>query len=314
MRTIFLVLLLTTLVMFCCDNSINVPIIEAAYWKELGCVCFSGLDYFKNIAINSNGDIFVSGCSTIYATYNGGKTWRFIFSVSPSYLCCPIENVFISSNNYLYTRCYRSIDNGDNWEIMDATSCVFPECGIASMAENSKGQLFAITAGGVYTSTDYGESWDLVVDMGGACIAINMKDHIFICGGNYIRRSTDNGETWEMLKDDFDYPINRIVINHNEDVFVKGCQGNIYRSADNGETWEDISSHVDGCGDIAINSLGHIYVAMGTDFLLCSMDNGKSWIKLGKALYGIEEIAITSNDRIITIFDGCAYQSIYPLE
>jgi hypothetical protein len=322
MRKLVLMLILMTTSLYCCDKSVDIPIVEEIYWKELGCLNHSDYDSREDIAVNSNGDIFVCGWRTVYRKCTGG-VWSCIFETAGGVPCCQLCDIFISSNDNLYIGEFRSVDNGDNWEWMNVRTC-----GSASIAENSQGQLFAVGYLYLYADTgavavdtnvcisdDYGDNWEpLSGSIDGTCIAINMQDHIFVCGGYNIWRSIDNGDTWEILKDDFEYPIKQIVTSGNEGIIVRGCEGNIYRSVDNGETWEDISCHVRGCGDIAINSSGHIYVTIDAGFLLCSTDNGKSWIKLGSGEYVIEEIAITHDDRVLTIIYGCLYQSIFPLE
>jgi photosystem II stability/assembly factor-like uncharacterized protein len=74
---------------------------------------------------------------------------------------------------------------------------------IVSLAINASGDVFAGTfeGGGVYRSTDNGESWTLTIN-GLAntyvlALATNADGDIFAgTGGNGIFRSTDNGDTW----------------------------------------------------------------------------------------------------------------------
>ena len=119
--------------------------------------------------------------------------------------------------------------------------------------------------GGVFKSTDDGNSWTPIFDEQGApsigALAIHPKDpNILYVGtgeangsgdsypGTGIYKSTDGGGTWIHLGLEQSYHIGRIAIHplHPETVYVAACgklfgtnpERGVYRSTDGGATWE----------------------------------------------------------------------------
>ena len=138
--------------------------------------------------------------------------------------------------------------------------------------------------GGLYKSTDNGDSWEgplaALLNHFIQAIAVDSEGRIFIgtaghgtMGGGRVFRSEDNGETWQKVAGDGAYTWN-ILIDKDDDIFLGmsddwGFLG-VCTSSDHGETWEfvneglggpDLSGGAGGIRDMAISEDGFIYLA-----------------------------------------------------
>jgi len=139
------------------------------------------------VAINSLGDIFVSG--------GNQGLWRLpatdtIWIEAATF---PIYEFFIASNDYIYTKEAKSTDNGQTWTTIGNGSYIY------SFAENSIGHLFFGTneyGQGVYRSVDFGETWELISDGLPTSININAltvdsEDYLYAgTGGKSMFKTT----------------------------------------------------------------------------------------------------------------------------
>ena len=144
------------------------------------------------VAINSLGDIFVSG--------GNQGLWRLpatdtIWIQAATF---PVYEFFIASNDYIYTKEAKSIDNGQTWTTIGNGSYIY------SFAENSIGHLFFGTneyGQGVYRSVDFGETWELISDGLPTSININAltvdsEDYVYAgTGGKSIFKTTTSTVT-----------------------------------------------------------------------------------------------------------------------
>ncbi|MFQ5768913.1 MAG: T9SS type A sorting domain-containing protein, partial [bacterium] len=98
-------------------------------------------------------------------------------------------------------------------------------------------------------------------------VAINSSGDIFVgtLGGG-VFRSTDNGETWTQTNNGLK-PTEAlaIAINSSGHIFVGNSTGGVFRSTDNGDNWTQINSGLTNTNiqSFAINSSGQIFA--GTD-------------------------------------------------
>ncbi|MEM7034045.1 MAG: YCF48-related protein [Chloroflexota bacterium] len=156
-------------------------------------------------------------------------------------------------------RLYRSLDEGQTWQILGwglpdypvndlAISPTFVDDGLllASLS-------FADEHGGLYQSQDRGTTWKLVMkgitDMGVTGVrfspTFNLDQTIFILTNRQgLYRSTDAGQTWQNLSTDdgLPYPANpptfvALSPDFVNDGLVFVSQGTLLRSNDGGETW-----------------------------------------------------------------------------
>jgi photosystem II stability/assembly factor-like uncharacterized protein len=104
--------------------------------------------------------------------------------------------------------------------------------------------VFAGTiSGGVYRSTDNGNSWTAVnngvTNFNVGAFAINSSGHIFASTfGGGVFRSMDNGESWAAVNTGLtNLTVDALAINSSGHVFAGIASGGVYRTTNNGESW-----------------------------------------------------------------------------
>ena len=126
------------------------------------------------VAINSSGDIFITGGSQgIWRKLAADTIWT-------QRLTGNVSMVFAASNGHIYSDWDKSTDNGETWTRHGMNTF------ISSFAENSSGHLFAGTYNygqGVFRSTDFGETWDQIntglTIMDVRSLAIDSADYLY---------------------------------------------------------------------------------------------------------------------------------------
>ncbi len=181
------------------------------------------------------------------------------------------------------------------WQQTNGPSGYGPYTGqVFSLAINSSGNIFAGCYGGVFRSTDNGESWSptALTDYNVGSLTTNLSGHIFagaieIYPGldSRVFRSTNNGASWtDVGFTDTSY-VRSFAINSKGYVFAGTYYRGVFRSTDNGESWRQINT---GLTDtqvvaLAINSHGHLFA--GTSYygggVFRSTDSGESWSRTG---------------------------------
>lgn len=150
-------------------------------------------------------------------------------------------------------------------------------CGIA---DNPKVYYFGAVGGGIWKTTDGGQSWICISDsafhsssVGAIAVAPSDPNIIYagmgeaemrgnISFGDGIYKSADAGKTWKHSGLEKSYAIQNILVHpHNPDLIYASCMGKVfgankerglYRSKDGGKSWEVILSKDDstGCYDV----------------------------------------------------------------
>jgi hypothetical protein len=118
---------------------------------------------------------------------------------------------------------------------------------VRALVVNHNDDIFAGTAqGGIFRSTDNGESWeDVTHNLPGKIInalVIDAQDHIFASVFMYnVYKSEDNGASWNEAKTGLTYPIDEFVINNLGSIYGCTTFGGVYVTTDNGANWAQIN-------------------------------------------------------------------------
>ncbi len=137
----------------------------------------------ETVNINSQGDIFVGTFfDGIYRSTDDGSSWVQVYSDNGQK---PISKLAVNHQDQLFLGTkdfgvWTSIDNGFNWV---QTPCNLAE--VSDIEINSEDDIFAANidnGGGIYRSTDNGNSWDFIRPD----TTVQYITTIFITGNNEI--------------------------------------------------------------------------------------------------------------------------------
>ena len=235
--------------------------------------------HFRDIIINSNGNIFAVAWG-IYRSVDNGNNWTAINNglSSLNVSCLAINNdghIFAGTIAGLY----RSIDNGENWSLITINPLYHD---ISSIAINDLGHIFVGThSGGIFRSTNNGQSW-INVHAGiqyttvGA-IKVKPNGHIYAStsyAGNIL--SKDNGQTWISLN--FYTRTYTFAFDSSGRVFAATSNG-IYYSDNNGSTWTQFGGIIKNTivNTIVIKENGEIFAGTMYSGILWSSNAGITW-------------------------------------
>jgi photosystem II stability/assembly factor-like uncharacterized protein len=161
---------------------------------------------------------------------------------------------------------------------------------INDLFEDVSGRILAATSfGGIYRSSDDGESWqqifngDLIFDP--RCVATNASGHIFVgsegIGGVGFLRSTDDGASWQVVNNTLaSKMVTDLVVTPAGDLYACTFADGLFRSTNNGTTFTHVASlPALYTTRVEPGSAGHLFVGVQYEQvnLYRSTDNGATW-------------------------------------
>lgn len=191
-----------------------------------------------------------SGFSTVQTfligTKDGGLTWDSLVYNVPggiefSGLDFKYEDAEIHGIVFGYYFMYKSLDTGRTLTAVNLPSSIF-RVNDAILANGKiilSGKESSSTANKIYTSTNWGATWNTVYTDTIAAVSLGVHGNTVIAGSGYgyIFRSTDAGSTWTKIKVGSDSEGFRMVkFSANGDAYLLG-QLSIYGSGNDGITW-----------------------------------------------------------------------------
>jgi len=182
-----------------------------------------------------------------------------------------------------------------------------PEAQIRSFTINSDDQIFIglnydYMNGGVYQTSNNGETWDYIGITGSVLsLVINEFDNIF-AGSEGLFFSDNNGLTWDTLSGNI--MVNSIFIEN--DLILVGNWYGVYKSEDQGFTWDHVLIFPGGLElvkDIIQNmTTGEVFAATTNYFdgggVYKSIDGGSNWEQFGLYNHYITSLAFNSDDDL----------------
>lgn len=266
----------------------------------------------KLIKIVSSGDIIAGAPDgSVYLSKNNGEDF---IPINSGLMNTKLKALAVDSKGNIFAGIVgkgvvRSEDNGYNW---DEVNQGLSNYNITCLLVNSNDWIFAGTVsqlfsiynwnvkvdylqlpdlnnppgGGLFCSTNRGESWTLVNKglhyQNIQCLKMNSKGHIFagtFMGGIY--RSTNNGYEWIQLNTGRDHEIiNSLEIDSNDIIYAgfAGVNPGIIKSVNNGETWEELPIEIPPNTIVTslIAKVPFIFAGTSSGFFW-SNDGGANW-------------------------------------
>ena len=162
------------------------------------------IGYINTLFTNIN-KVFASTSSGEYYSYDNGLTWvrDTMYNSVTCFASNSRSHVFIGTHYTIVDDglILRSTDNGTNW-----TNLLTIPSSITSIAINSYDHIFASTSSGKVYSSYNTIVWGTIGRFGSSFIydiAVNSINHIFICINDGIYKSTNYGDSWELVNDLF---------------------------------------------------------------------------------------------------------------
>lgn len=191
-----------------------------------------------------------------------------------------------------------------SWEQINA-----PDDGLVfSLFVNSQDIVFAGTGGGIFRSSDMGDSWSNTTCKSGWAHSIfdfaeDSKGRLYASAASGVFISKDNGASWSMVKDD--YMARQVETDEKDNIYITASsQSNEYhvsKSSDAGKSWIDITpggSNISLLALCVVNS-NLIVLSIG-DEILYTTDKGTTWEQGGEVDGNLYFNSIVSvSDKII---------------
>lgn len=197
-----------------------------------------------------------------------------------------------------------------------ATTKRFDMSTVLGLVANADGHIFVMMpnplsvtgAGGIFRSTDNGQSWQVVHqfdsnDFAEAGMAISNSGVIYgmhVLEG--VVRSEDNGDTWSKVFTPANTALSEVVVGANNQVFITTAINGkgIYRSANGVDDWQNRATGLpaDGLLTLAAAPDGTLYAGGFSNTIYRSGDNGDTWTATGLAEYSVGTIAFGANGEV----------------
>lgn len=235
--------------------------------------------YVGPIALNSDGDIFVSTLNGVFRSTNQGANWADVnYGLKGNYASA----LAVDKNDRLLAGTsgngvFLSFLYGDHWrEFRNG----FINSMVYSLIIVSNQTVCAGIDGGIFLTTDHGNNWQQTLSMKYVVrsFARDKNGHVFASTtGAGIYRSSDEGLSWNRISD------TNIVSNSYQIIF--DITGNIYactargvhRSTDNCQTWSTLGLYWDDVYALVIGKNGYLFAGTRSN-VQRSTNGGKFWI------------------------------------
>jgi len=255
----------------------------------------------------------------VYKTVDGGEHWYKVLEAQNLFrpiIIDPENPDIVYAATGIFDRnspgvegVFKSVDGGETWfhinngfplSLLDGGLVI----GYLDMDPDNPRTLYAAVgrepafggslAGGVFKTTNGGESWEWVLREGWpfTVVSVAPSDPNIVYAGQDMRmwKSTDGGNTWRCLGFNcpgyfLGIPIGIAVDPRNPDVvYVNNYNGGVFKSTDGGETWRPASRGYTGATvtDIAlVNGSPDELFAMANTGLFFSPDGGNTYLGRG---------------------------------
>jgi|GEM_PF-892786 len=255
-------------------------------WNKLN-VSFT--DNLVSLNLISQDTVIVSGNSKLYASYDGGVTWK-TFNLPAS----DIESVFFTTSAIGYIGCskgsiYKTVNGGLNWTLRSSVS-YFP-ANISRIYFVDKSTGFASRGySDILKTTDGGDTWKTITGTSDAIYSYFFLDtqNGFIAGDHgVIFRTGNGGSSWNWCGFQngriYGTSIYSLYFIDGMTGFATGMGGRILKTVDGGKTWQQYSPSYGTIKQLKFITNQTAYGLVGNSFMKTT-DGGNSWTNMSAPL------------------------------
>jgi len=281
-------------------------------WEPLGPLGRNISD-FQGDADDPN-KIYAVGGSHFLTSSDFGVSWDYYqvgdgTEMLDSLLNDPTDSrIFYSTSSF---ESYKSIDSGLSWYSIGS--------GFIQIAADpfTPGKLFAAD-GGLYVSTDFGETWALSAyptpyPISRVTVDPTTPSVIYISGNSGIDKSTDGGESWTSIYGNLtNQRIIKLLVSSQDSnaIYAVSSNDEVYLTRDGGAQWTKVTGLNVFADAFAMdpNDSATIYYGESYSGVYQSNDWGQTWKNINGNLRAIyPKSIIPLGDPAKTVFIGLSY-------
>jgi photosystem II stability/assembly factor-like uncharacterized protein len=288
-------------------------------------------NYASSIVINpvNNQILYVAMYGKgIFKTTNAGQTWYATNNGLNTPESKKILSLTICSSNpeilYVGTNkaeIYKSIDGGKSWKLSNRGikpgTVFYTQVFSINIDPTNSSIIYAATWGGIYKSTNGGNSWNRVgynktglSNSYNKCIAIDYKNPFVLYAASQkgVFKSTNQGKSWFAIGPEGEY-VHFITIHPlNHKIIFIGTSKGLFKSSDAGKNWintglNTTSGIFPSVKSIVINPSTPQVIYVGSNLgIFKSTDGGKTWKRMRPKMiifWSLNAITIDFTDPII---------------
>jgi len=252
----------------------------------------------SSIHVTNNGTILISSIPGIYRSSNNGLTYQ-SFDIDTSFSSQRGTFCTLSSGRILFTlitpfgskKIFYSDNNGLTWFPLGAP----PKLIILHNVRLSDGTIFCNRVGGLYRSSDGGNTWQFSskgIHAHHAKLLFASADTIYAGRVGSLQRTFDGGENWEKISNDTCERGNLYAL-YDRKKLVFMLDEHLFLSPDEGNTHIDITPPVQINGsnfnyqdfNAAVKPLSKTFIASNPLKSFRSIDEGQTWIEIPDLKY-----------------------------
>jgi photosystem II stability/assembly factor-like uncharacterized protein len=175
--------------------------------------------------------------------------------------------------------------------------------------------IFASTlGGGIYRSTDNGESWSLVNNgLPSATVRVMITSGPNIFGatdGAGVVLSTNNGYSWAQVNNGLSYTTLQTITRCDTNIFAATDYGGVDISTDYGVNWQKTGTLSSIVNAMIVNS-SNIFAGINGKGVYLSTDNGTNWTAANNGLtdLSVKSLAVSDSNVFVGTWGGYVFVS-----
>ncbi len=197
--------------------------------------------FTRGLTLDNEGHLLAAGERGLFRFNPKKNTWTRLLEHAVNTAKVSPEGVIFAGSGSCSASVYRSIDDGNTWEVV---------------------------SNGINLEVSCGQTFTLEMAPDGA-IWLGTNDGLF--------RSADNGDLWVGRNDGIKHSsIHAITFNAAGDVFI-GTHDGVFLSTDNGEIWTELNPRVDQITALLFDQAGRLYAGSKEKGIFVSEDDGRNW-------------------------------------